>query len=71
MLSGDKRGNAGGDNKANEPESTFNEDMPVERLLEAEMAVEPPNSQYIDSNVSHLSQPVNQSDTLLTSGAAG
>jgi len=34
------------------PAVTYNEDMPVDKLLEAEMAVEPSNSQYVDSSVS-------------------
>ena len=53
VLSGDRRANAGGD-KTYEPESTYNDDMPVERLLDAEMAVEPINTQYVDSSVSLL-----------------
>lgn len=52
VLSGDRSRNAGGDNKNAEPETTYNEDMPVERLLEAELAVEPSNNQYVDSSVS-------------------
>lgn len=52
VLSGDRRNTAGGDSKSYEPESTYNDDMPVERLLEAEMAVEPNNVQYVDSRVS-------------------
>lgn len=52
MLSGDRSKNAGGDNKNAEPESTYNDEMPVERLLEAELAVEPTTTQYVDSSVS-------------------
>lgn len=50
LSSTDRRNTA--DTKNNEPESTYNEDMPVDKLLEAEMAVEPSNSQYVDSSVS-------------------
>ena len=56
VLSGDRSRNAGGDNRNAEPETTFNEDMPVERLLDAELAVEPSNNQYVDSSVSCIAQ---------------
>ena len=56
MLSGDRSRNAGGDNRNAEPETTFNEDMPVERLLDAELAVEPSNNQYVDSSVSCIAK---------------
>jgi len=59
VLSGDRRGNAAGaEGSSNaEPESTYNEDMPVEKLLEAELAVEPTTTQYVDSNVSTADAP--------------
>ena len=56
VLSGDRSRNAGGDNRNAEPETTFNEDMPVERLLDAELAVEPSNNQYVDSSVSCIAK---------------
>lgn len=52
MLSGDRRQQAaGGDGRSTEPETTYNEDMPVEKLLEAELAVEPTNTEFVDSSV--------------------
>ena len=61
VLSGEMKKDSHSDaGHSMEPESsTFQEDMPVERLLEAELAVEPANTQYVDSSVSisppHLS----------------
>lgn len=56
VLSGDPRTNGSGDGpRAVEAESsTGHDDMPVERLLEAEVAVEPTNIQPLDSSVSKL-----------------
>lgn len=51
MLSGDRRATAGSDGRSTEPETTYNEDMPVEKLLEAELAVEPTNTEFVDSSV--------------------
>lgn len=56
----------GKDRNENEVESTSsaNEDMPVEKILEAELAVEPKTETYIEANmgltpssVRHLPQP--------------
>ena len=54
VLSGEMKKDSHSDaGHSMEPESsTFQEDMPVERLLEAELAVEPANTQYVDSSVS-------------------
>lgn len=48
------------DSKENEVESTSsaNEDMPVEKILEAEVAVEPKTETYIETNLGMPSDSV-------------
>ncbi|MGH0141515.1 UNVERIFIED_CONTAM: hypothetical protein FKN15_074165 [Acipenser sinensis] len=52
----------GKDRNENEVESTSsaNEDMPVEKILEAELAVEPKTETYIETNLGMPSNSVNQ-----------
>ncbi|GCC40671.1 hypothetical protein chiPu_0024820, partial [Chiloscyllium punctatum] len=44
-----QRGKERSDNEL-EPSSSINDDMPVEKILEAELAVEPKTETYVDSS---------------------
>ncbi|XP_072345036.1 retinoic acid receptor RXR-alpha-A isoform X1 [Scyliorhinus torazame] len=61
----------GKDRNENEVESTSsaNEDMPVEKIVEAELAVEPKTETYIDSNLSMASSSPNDPVTNICQAA--
>lgn len=58
------------DRNENEVESTSsaNEDMPVEKILEAELAVEPKTETYIETNVPMPSNSVSDITSSLYTG---